>query len=101
MKTSEHDSPIEQPPGLADERQALLVLVHAGRLADEHQLGIGVARAEHDRRARRGELRAFRTGLRLPPDRLELFAPGLRRGHEITIAPRPAGRGREAGLSAL
>ena len=87
MKTSERARPIssssclEQPPGLADERQALLVLVRAGRLADEHQVGVGVARAEDDRGARRGELRAARAGLRLLPDRLELLAPRLRRGH--------------------
>ncbi len=40
---------VEQLAGLADERLALLVLVEAGRLADEHQVGVGVAGAEHDR----------------------------------------------------
>ena len=39
---------VEQPPGLADERQAALVLAGAGRLADEHQVGVGVAGAEDD-----------------------------------------------------
>jgi hypothetical protein len=38
---------VEQLAGAADERQALLVLVHAGRLADEHQVRVGVARPEH------------------------------------------------------
>ena len=38
---------VEQLPGLADERDALLVLVEARRLADEHQVGIGRAGAEH------------------------------------------------------
>src|SRR5262249_35366404 len=72
-------------------RQALLVLVRAGRLADEHQLGVGVARAEDDRRARGGELRAARAGRRLAPDRLELLAPLLRAGHSSNVSPAPAG----------
>ena len=42
----------EQLPGGADERNALLVLVEARRLADEHQVGVGRARAEHDLRTR-------------------------------------------------
>ena len=37
---------LEQLAGLADEGHALLVLVEARRLADEHQLRVGVARAE-------------------------------------------------------
>ena len=41
---------LEQLPGLADERQALLVLVEARRLADEHQVGVRIAGAEHDLR---------------------------------------------------
>ena len=45
------EQPVEQLPCLPDERKALPVLVSAGRLADEHQVGIGVARAEHDLRA--------------------------------------------------
>ena len=57
MKTSSRVRPmpgeqlVEQLPGLADEREALLVLVEAGRLADEHQLGVGVPDAEDDLRA--------------------------------------------------
>ena len=47
--------PLEQLAGLADERYALLVLVEAGRLADEHQLGVGVAGAEDDLCAGRRE----------------------------------------------
>ena len=43
---------VEQLPRLPDERQPHPVLVGAGRLADEHQVGVGVAGAEHDRRAR-------------------------------------------------
>ena len=72
---------LEQPPGLADERQALLVLVRAGRLADEHQVGVGVARAEDDRVARRRELRAAACRPAPAASRLELLAPRLRRGH--------------------
>ena len=61
-----------------------------GRLADEHQVGVGVARAEDHLRPRGGELRALRARLRLLPDRLELFAPRLRRGHVATIPTAPA-----------
>ena len=39
---------VEQLAGLADEREAQPVLVGARRLADEHQLGVGVAGPEHD-----------------------------------------------------
>ena len=46
---------VEELPGLADEREALLVLVEAGRLADEHEVGVRVADAEHDLRAALGE----------------------------------------------
>ena len=92
---------VEQPPRLADERQALLVLVGAGRLADEHQVGVRVARAEHDLGPRGGQLRALRAGLRLLPDRLELFAPGLRRGHAVTIPPASAGSGGDPAVCAL
>ena len=40
-----HADPLEQLlqqlPGLSDERDALLVLVEAGRLTDEHEVGVG------------------------------------------------------------
>ena len=39
---------VQQLPGLAHERQAHAVLVGPGGFAHEHQLGIGIARAEHD-----------------------------------------------------
>ena len=39
---------VEQLAGLADERQPLLVLVEAGRLADEHQVCVRVPDAEDD-----------------------------------------------------
>ena len=43
---------VKQLTGGADERLPLLVLVEAGRLTDEHQLGAGVAHAEDDLRPR-------------------------------------------------
>ena len=42
-------------PAWPDERVALLVLVEAGRLADEHQVGVRVPDAEDDLRAALGE----------------------------------------------
>ena len=41
---------VEQLARLADERDALLVLVRPGRLADEHQVGVRVARPEDNGR---------------------------------------------------
>ena len=38
----------QQRPGTTDERQPLAILLGARRLADEHQLGVGVAAAEDD-----------------------------------------------------
>ena len=49
------EEPFEQLPRLADEGHALLVLVEAGRLADEHQVGVGMPRAEDHLRPPRGE----------------------------------------------
>src|SRR5439155_2400881 len=42
---------LEQLPGLADERETLLVLVESRRLADEQQVGARIAGTEHDLRA--------------------------------------------------
>src|SRR5207247_2471900 len=53
---------VEELPSLADERVALLVLVEAGRLADEHQLGLGVAHAEDDLGAALGKAAARAAG---------------------------------------
>jgi DNA polymerase len=53
---------VEQLPGLADEREPLLVLVEAGRLADEHEIRLGVADAEHDLRPRLREAAARAAG---------------------------------------
>src|SRR5205823_10323302 len=38
----------QQLAGAADERDALDVFVAARRLADEHEVGVGIADAEHD-----------------------------------------------------
>src|SRR5439155_14057354 len=44
---------VEQLAGRADEGNTLLVLVEARRLADEHEIGALIARAEHHLRATR------------------------------------------------
>src|SRR5712691_9426911 len=56
---------VEELPRLADERDALLVLVEAGRLSDEHQVCLRVPRAEDDLCPALGEpaLRAARNGV--------------------------------------
>ena len=66
---------LQQLAGRAHERQALLVLVRARRLADEHQVGVGVARPEDHRRARRGQLRALLAPAGLLVDGLQRLAP--------------------------
>ena len=86
MKTSSRVRPIpssssvSSSPGAADERQALAVLLGARRLADEHQVGVGVAGAEDDLRARLGE-RAARAVRRLAVERDELLAAVRRLSH--------------------
>ena len=65
------EQPLEHLPGLADERRALLVLVEAGRLADEHQVGVRVARSDHDLGAR-GRESALDTASPLIRQSLEL-----------------------------
>ena len=50
------------------------------------------------RGARRGQLGALRAGLRLLPDRLQLFAPRLRRGHAATLSAAAAARTGEAAV---
>ncbi len=49
----------EEFAGASDEGLALLVLIRSGGLADEHEVGVGVAGAEDGLRARRGEVLAF------------------------------------------
>ena len=85
---------VEQPPGLTHERQPLLVLVRSGRLADEHEVRVRVARAEHHGVPRGGQLRAAGAGPRLLPDGLELLPPLHRIGHEPNLAGPPAATGR-------
>ena len=77
---------VEQLAAAADERQALAVLLGARALADEHQVGVGVAHAEHDLRAALGQA-APRAGRRLGGDQLE------RAGHAGQMLP---GRSAEA-----
>ena len=62
---------LEKLAGLAHERPALLVFVVAGRLADEHEVAVRVALAEHDARAR-GASCALLAGLGFAPQLVEL-----------------------------
>ena len=80
------EQPLEQLPRLADEGDALLVLVEAGSLAYEHQVGARVARAEDDlrpslrepaARAARGRCRVLLKGLD-PSDGHALTGASLR-----------------------
>jgi hypothetical protein len=90
-QTDRLEQAFENLAGLADERHALLVLVVAGRLADEHQVGVGITRPDHDLRARRGE------GALLAPEPLagepvELDRTGgsiAHRAHCLSRAGRP------------
>jgi hypothetical protein len=59
---------VEQLAGLAHERNALLVLVEAGRLTDEHQVGLRVAGTEHDLRSPFRQPTARATGDRIGED---------------------------------
>src|SRR4051794_29310923 len=81
---------VEQLARLAHERHALLILVGPGRLADEHQVGVRVARAEDDGRAGSRELRALHAPAGLLEDRLELLAPLRSAGHAATVPPPTA-----------
>ncbi len=78
----------EQLPGGADERLALLVLVEAGRLADEHQVGAGVAHAEDGLRPDVAE--RDRRGTPRPPSP-DARARSPRRPAPSPPAPRRAG----------
>ena len=81
---------VEELPRLADERIALLVLVEARRLADEHQLRVRVADAEDDLRAPFVE-----TAARAPCD---LSREGLELGQ---LSPRVLGLRWRCGASGL
>ena len=59
---------VEQLAGAADERQALDILVAAGRLADEHHARLRIAVGEHELRggrAQRAALEAVENGAQL------------------------------------
>src|SRR4029079_2117308 len=81
---------VEQLPGLADERDALLVLVEAGRLADEHQVGVRIAGAKDD----------LRPSLRAPAARARAGrcsgAGSARSSRWLPRAPRASRRARPA-----
>ena len=93
---------VQQLPGAADERKALLVLVEARPLADEHQVGVGVPVAEHHLGALLGEraehaaprllvegdqvLASLRGGARLHRAQLRSRRAGARAGHRTKTA---------------
>ncbi len=74
---------LEQLACAAHEGDALLVLACTGCLADEHQIRVGVAGAEHHRFAGGRQLRAAHTATRLHEDLLEGLATGL--GRSVTL----------------
>src|SRR5919197_5697465 len=75
---------VEQLPRLADEGLALFVLVEPRRLADEHQIGVRVANAEHDLRSRLGEP-ALRTARDLGAERPQRESPTRRVMHRPAV----------------
>src|SRR4051794_8652925 len=95
---------LEHLPRCADEGQAALVLARAGRLPHEHEVRVGVAGAEDDLRAGRGELRAAGAAPRLREDLLELLATRLGGHHRRDgrqagrRCVHPARAGRERGI---
>ena len=86
---------VEELAGGADEGEALAVLVEAGGLADEHQVGVGVALAEHDLGAALVEAAAGAAG-GLGGDRLQLgrHLSSSRRPRRSSPRRRPDGHGR-------
>ena len=54
----------QQLAGPADEGLGLFIFIRPRRLADEHELGVNAADAEHDVFARGREMRAFHAGQR-------------------------------------
>ena len=85
MNTSPRVSPISASslssslPACPTNGRPCLSSLRAGRLADEHEVGVGVARPEDDGRAGRGELGAARAAPGLLEDGLERLAALLRR----------------------
>src|SRR5215210_5523043 len=83
---------IQELAGATDEGLALPILLRSRGLADEHELGVGVARAEHELRARLGQrTRVVARELAVEGD--ELLAPvgGRAGGHDRNGRP-PAPR---------
>ena len=78
----------QQLAGAADERLALLVLVRARRLADEHQVGVRVADAEHDL------LAAQRVQLAARARRADLVLEQREQATSVPPATSVAGSGR-------
>ncbi len=70
-----HQQLLEQFAGRSDERHPLLILARTRRLPHEDQIGVRVARAEHDRLARCRQLRAARAAPRLGEDLLQCLTP--------------------------
>src|SRR4030095_8753471 len=63
----------QQLSGASDEWFALLVLVHARRFANEHQIRVRIAHAKNGLRSRAGEMRAFRASADAFANRREQF----------------------------
>ena len=79
VRTSQPDAGeqlVEELPGLADERDALLVFVETGRLAHEHQIRVRVAVAEHDLRPALRSAHRVQTEASFP-ERVELHRRGV------------------------
>ena len=93
------EQPVEQLPRLADEGDALLVLVEARRFADEHQVRARIAGAEDDLRPalRQPTARAARGRCCI---RLERLHPSYGHGTHRSESTRHARRTRSAPASA-
>jgi hypothetical protein len=78
---------VEELAGLADEGQAHPVLVGAGRLADEHQVGVRVARPEHHVGARLRQRAAPAVARLFEVDRLQRLAALGSRRHATDRSP--------------
>jgi hypothetical protein len=70
------EEPVEELSGLPDERNSLLILVEAGRLAHEHQVGVRMAVPEDDLRPGLAEDTAC-TARGFGPERIEHRAESL------------------------
>src|SRR5262249_10851974 len=70
----------QQLSGASDKWFALFILIHAGRFADEHQVGVRISYAENGLRARAGEMRAFRASANPFPNRREQLCLSVRGG---------------------